>query len=338
MRFFSITLIIVFLVIFICSCGKSNEVVVYASADSIYAKEIISAFEKETGISVKLLTDSESNKGAHFLGRIIEEMDRPVADVYWNNEISRTLILASKGALVLYKSPSAVEIPNLMKEPSGLWTAFSARARVIVYNTELILPEDAPKSILELADPKWASKTVIANPAAGTTASHVAAIFLQLGDEKAAAFFRRLAFGGARMVASNSQVRDFVARGEALVGLTDTDDVWEGIENKKPVAMIYPDQDTFGTLVIPNSAMLIKNGPNPDNGKRFLDYLLSKRVEAMLAKGRARQIPVRGDVQVPEGVLALGKIKPMNITYAAISAKMESASRIVREIFQASGN
>jgi len=323
---------------FLAGCGTKNEVVVYASADYVYAKEIIAAFEKETGITVKPLTDSEANKGAYFLGRIIEEKDRPVADVYWNNEISRTLALASKGALAPYKSPSAAEIPETMKEPSGLWTAFSARARVIVYNTELVKPEDAPKSILELADPKWASKCVMANPSAGTTASHASAIFVQLGDEKATEFFKRLAAGGCRMVASNSQVRDIVARGEALVGLTDTDDVWSGIDNKKPVAMIYPDQDGFGALVIPNSAMLVKNGPNPENGKKFIDFLLSKNVEALLAKGTARQIPVRPDVPVPEGVYALGKIKAMNIQYSAISAKMEFATRVVREIFEGSGN
>jgi iron(III) transport system substrate-binding protein len=252
----------------------------------------------------------------------------------YNNEISRTLKLKDAGVLAPYKSPSAKDIPDNLKDPDGFWTAFSARARVIVYNTNKVKGADIPKSIFDLTNPKWKGKVAFANPAAGTTASHASAIFLHLGEEKAVEFFKKLKKNGARMVRSNSQVRDLVANGSVLLGLTDTDDVWVGIGQKKPVAMVYPDAASFGTLVIPNSAMLIKGGPNPDEAKKFIDFLLSRKTEELLAKGRARQIPVRGGVPVPKGVKTLGEIKAMDLRFERISKKMKHACDKVREIFE----
>lgn len=315
-------------------CTDREELVLYASTDDIYAREIVAAFEKDTGLSVSLVPDSEASKGVGFMRRLQEEKKSPVADVYWNNEISRTLILKKNGVTVPFESPSAKSIPSFLKDENNHWAAFSARARVIVYNTEKLKKEDAPKSILDLTDPKWKDQAVFANPKAGTTASHVSAIYLQLGDEKAEKYFNDLKNNGARMVGSNSQVRDVVARGEAMVGLTDTDDVWVGIDSGKTIDMIYPDQDSFGTLVIPNSVIMIKGCPHPELAKKFIDFLLSEKTEEMLAAGKARQIPVRKGVKVPEGVKTLGEIKAMELSFEKISEKMNQASDAVRKLFE----
>ena len=87
----------------------------------------------------------------------------------------------------------------------------------------------------------------------------------------------------------NSVVRDLVARGDVKVGLTDTDDVNVAIEDGQPIAMVLPDKAGLGVPVMPNMVSLIANGPQPDEGRRFIDYLLSPEVEAQLAQlgGRA---------------------------------------------------
>jgi ABC-type Fe3+ transport system substrate-binding protein len=62
------------------------------------------------------------------------------------------------------------------------------------------------------------------------------------------------------------------------------------------IDMVVPDD----TLLIPNTAALVRNAPHPAEARRFLDFLLRAETEALLAKGRSRQIPVRGDV--PRGL------------------------------------
>ena len=111
-----------------------------------------------------------------------------------------------------------------------LWTGFSARIRVIAYNTKLVKPEEAPRSVFELADMKWREQVAIADPRFGSTSFHVAALYALAGDQKMDDFFRRLKANGVRIVDGNSVVRDLVVRGEVKLGLTDTDDVNVALE------------------------------------------------------------------------------------------------------------
>jgi iron(III) transport system substrate-binding protein len=75
----------------------------------------------------------------------------------------------------------------------------------------------------------------------------------------------------------------------------------------KPVGVVYPDTDGMGTLVIPNCAVLIANGPNPEAGRRFIDYLLRPEIEKSLAESEAAQIPLRSGVPVPVGRMTLDR-------------------------------
>src|SRR5207249_11264893 len=123
------------------------------------------------------------------------------------------------------------------------WTAFAARARVIVVNTNLVPEADRPKSVLDLTDSKWKGRAAIAKPLFGTTATQAAALFEVLGPEAAMAFYRGLKANGVNVVAGNKQVAEGVAKGQFAVGLTDTDDALGEIEAGKPLAMLFPDRD-----------------------------------------------------------------------------------------------
>ena len=101
----------------------------------------------------------------------------------------------------------------------------------------------------------------MADPRFGSTSFHVAALYALAGDEKMDDFFRRLKANGVRIVDGNSVVRDLVARGDAKVGLTDTDDVNVAVENGQPIAMVLPDRNGLGVPVMPNMVSLIANAP-----------------------------------------------------------------------------
>src|SRR5215208_617891 len=221
--------------------GATNEVTIYVSTDRVFSEPILRAYEKKTGVKVNAVYDTEETKSTGLANKLLAEKDNPQADVFWSNEPVRTLILKSRGVLAPYKSPGAEGIPATFRDGEGYWTGFSARMRVIVYNTNLVKPEEAPKSIFDLTDPKWKGQVAIADPRFGSTSFHVAALYAELGDEKADEFFRRLKANDVKIVPGNSVVRDMVARGEVKAGLTDTDDVNVALEDKQPVAMVLPD-------------------------------------------------------------------------------------------------
>jgi iron(III) transport system substrate-binding protein len=211
-------------------------------------------------------------------------------------------------------------------DPDGYWTGFSARIRVIAYNTKLVTAEDAPQSVFDLADPKWKGQVAIADPRFGSTSFHVAALYVAAGDEKMDEFFRRLKTNGVRVVDGNSVVRDLVARGEVKVGLTDTDDVNVAIENGQPVGMVLPDKAGLGVPVMPNMVSLIANAPHSDEGRKVIDYLLSADVERQLAQSEAVQIPLHARVPGPKNIPPIETFKPMTLDYTKAAARVEDVT------------
>lgn len=320
----------------IISCSKSEkEVVVYTSLDQIYSEPIFAEFQKETGIKVKAVYDTEAAKTVGLVNRLIAEKDNPQADVFWNSECVRTIMLKRVGVLQPYNSPSSSDIPAQFKDQELFWTGFAARCRIIVYNTKMVKLEEAPKSIFDLTKPQWQGQVAFANPLFGTSATHVASLFLALGDEKAKKYLQDLKANKAVMVAGNAMVCDQVSAGELKVGLTDTDDVNGAIEDGKPVAMVYPDQGDkdIGTLVIPNTVAMIANCPHSKSAKKFIDYLLSRQVEEKLANSRSVQMPVRSGIATPKNIRTISEIKPMNVNLEKTADQIEKTTKFIQELF-----
>src|SRR5215203_1639962 len=305
--------------------STAREVTVYVSTDRVFSEPILRAYEQQSGVRVNAVYDTEETKSTGLGNKLLAEKNRPQADVFWSNEPVRTLVLKRNGVLAPYKSPGAADIPSAFKDPEGYWTGFSARSRVIVYNTNLVKPEEAPKSVFDLADPKWKGQVAIADPRFGSTSFHVAALYAEVGDERADEFFRGLKANGVKIVPGNSVVRDMVARGEAKVGLTDTDDVNVALEDKQPVAMVFPDGDGMGVPLMPNMVSLVAGAPHMEDGKKLIDYLLSPEVERTLAQSEAVQIPLRAGVEGPKNIPPLSSFKPMTLDYGRAADRVEDA-------------
>lgn len=319
------TLVLAFLV----GCSTRNEeVIVYTSVDSIYAEEIFAAFTRETGIVVRPVYDTEEAKTLGLVHRLMAERGRPQADVFWNGECSRTAMLKREGLLDSYVSPSAAGIPASMRDADGAWTGFGARARVIVYNTERV--KSPPRTLDELTRAEWKGRVAIANPIFGTTAAHAVALAQSRGPEAALRYFAALKDNGIRVVGGNSHVRDLVAGGRCDVGLTDTDDVWIGKARGDKIEMVYPDQDGAGTLVVPNSAALIKGAPHVAQARRFLDFLLRPATEAALARGKSRQMPVRSDVETPADVPRVASLRSLSIDWSSVTTSEDFFAKLRR--------
>ncbi len=317
-----------------CSTDK-NEVVIYCALDRIYAEPILKEFEQETGIKVKSVYDTELTKTVGLVNRIMAEASNPQCDVFWNNEISRTIVLQKKNLISPYISINAIDIPDAYKDPTGNWTGFAARARIIIYNKDKFSNNRLPTSIFDLTDPAWKGKAAIAYPLFGTTATHAAALFEEMGMDSALIFFNKVKENNIAILDGNATVRDRVVAGEFWWGLTDTDDANGAIEDGKNVGIIYPDQNKneLGTLVIPNTIAILKNCPNPKNAQILIDYILRSDTEKILANARSAQIPLRRSILLPEKVMDLKTYKQMEVDFEKVSENMESTAKLLQEIF-----
>jgi iron(III) transport system substrate-binding protein len=284
-------------------CDRRNGpggdvVVVYTSVDDPVARPILQDFTRTTGIRVEIRTDTEANKSAGLAARLEAEKSNPKCDVWWGNEIFRTIRLADAGVLAPYESPSAADVPPLFKDPSHRWAGNGLRARVIgvhVSPGERALSPLPNYSIQDLARPELKGKIAMANPRAGTTSGQVAALYVLWGDEKARGYFRSLRDNGVKVLGGNGDVANEVAKGTVLAGLTDNDDVDNAAREGGKIAALLPDQKTFGTLTIPCTVSLVAGAQHPEAAKKLIDYLLSAQTEKRLIDAKFAGYSVRSE-------------------------------------------
>ena len=308
-------------------CGKPS-VTVYASADQDVAQPVFDRFERETGIHVDAKFDTEATKTTGLANTLRAERSRPRADVFWSNEQAANVALAAEqvtepfrvaGASASASAAASVADawPAQWRDREGRWFAFAGRARVIVYAPDRVaLP---PETWTQLIAPRWRGKIAMADPRFGTTRSHLGAMKAYWDTHAMPGYYEAFAEGLAEnmpriLPSGNAGVIDAVARGEADIGLTDTDDVFAAQARGLKLAMVFPrhasDPGTVGggTLAIPNTVAVVAGCPHPDAARRFVEFMLAPETERELARMPAHHAPLvtakqAGDLEIPDPLM-----------------------------------
>ena len=312
------------------SASSTREVVVYTSVDQVFSEPVFRAFESESGLRVRAVYDTEETKSTGVLNRLIAESQNPQADVFWSGDPVRPFQLVRRGLVERYVSPLAEGLPASARAADGTWTGFAARARVLLVQRAAVPAAELPRSILDLANPRWRGQCAIANPLFGTTTMHVGALFSVWGETRTRAFLDALRANGIRIASSNGEVKRLVVAREVAFGLTDTDDAHEALQEGANVEVVYPDQDELGTLMVPTAVVLLRRAPHPDAARKLIDYLLGPAVERQMAE-RAAHMPLRAGVSTPASVRSAVGLRAMQVDYAQVSAEIESQQRWLRQ-------
>ena len=216
-------------------------------------------FNKQSGIKIRAVYDNEAVKTVGLANRLLAERPHPQCDVFWGNEELRTRQLAAE---------------HVFRETNG-WAAVGYRSRRIVINTNRLSLAAAPRSLLELTNVTWRGKVALAYPQFGTTATHFHALRQHWGDDRWQAWCRGLAANNPLLVDGNSVVVKMVGRGEAWIGMADSDDVAAGQEEGLPLAPLPMSEET---LLIPNTVAVVRGAPHPEAAQRLFDYLQRRDV------------------------------------------------------------
>ena len=305
-------------------------VVVYVSEDQVFSEPILKDFERDTGIRVNAVYDTEETKSTGVMNRLLAEKENPQADVYWANEPMRAEVLKEKGLCQAYDSFNAQDIPANFKDPDHCWTGFSARARVLLCKKGL---QEKPASIFQFTDARWKGKSAIANPLFGTTTTQMAALFVLWGNERTRRFLDQMKENQVKITASNGESNNMVTSGTLDFSLVDSDDAVNSIRQGKPVEMVFPDQgeSQIGTLVLPNVVILIQGAPHLDSAKKLINYLLSSETERKLAFADCAQIPLHPGVEIPKDIPKMETLKVLPMDYAKVAQKLQEIQAILKE-------
>jgi iron(III) transport system substrate-binding protein len=304
------------------------QVVVYTSTDQEYAEVVLKEAEVAIRQKVTAVFDAEASKTVGLERRLVAEKSTPKANLFWNSEFLRTYRLDKQGVL----APTAIDRSSAI--PASVITPHSVgvgiRSRVIAVHTPSVKGADLPKRLEDLADPRFKGKVAIARPLFGTTSTHFAALHAQWGAAKFTTFLQALKKNEVAILPGNGDVRDAVAAGRMVVGLTDTDDAIGAIKRGQPLAMVFPDQQAEGAFGIYMTVALVKGGPNPAGAQKLLEFLVSERTEARLIELGAVQLSVRSNGPVAKEI---GSPRPKLwfMDPAKIDASLEPSVELIRK-------
>jgi len=222
---------------------------------------------------------------------LIAEKAKPVADVTYLGGIAADPAKAA-GVLSPYKPAGWDKIPADLKDPDGHWFTIHSGTLGFFVNTQALGGKPVPQSWQDLLKPEYKGMVGYLDPTSAAVGQlGVMAVNLALGGtyeniDAAIKFFKELAKNQPIVPKQTSYAR--VISGEIPILLDYDFNAYRGqYKDNAPVRFVIPKE---GTLVFPYVMALVKDGPNPDNGKKVLDYVLSDASQKMWGDAYLRPV------------------------------------------------
>ena len=308
------------------AASAEQKLFVYTSMKESMIGDLKTAFVKKHP-DVKV--DFQSAGAGKLMAKIAAEREsgKIMADVLWTSEVPDFYQLKAQGILLPYIPQDIKAILNPLPDYDGSFTAVRLGTLGIAYNTRLI--KEAPKTWADLQKPAFKGAYGIANPAlSGTAYMSVAVLSRAFGWP----YFEALRANGAKMGKGSGQVVDDTASGDLVASLAVDYITLDKVDKGATLALVFPPE----MLVIPSPIAIFRNSPNVEAAKKFVDFVLSKDGQVIIANEGT--LPVRADVKVPERY----KLPPvdeamkraMKIDYKQIMAEKEATIKKFTDIMQ----
>ena len=286
------------------AAGKKEGSVVAASA-SLSGKAAVSAmneFKNQFGISLELFT----GRMAVAQEKIQTEQKSKSYVTDAMDEGGMSIVLLKKagylqniaGSLPALKETDKFPYPIAADPESEVLNIFEIHIFLCV-NTNLVKPEDEPKSFQDLLDPKWKGKIFLTNPLYTTSPEET---MLALTKAKATtglddAYFAKL-YGNSLVGGPGGadEAMDKLVRGEvAIAGLFAGASAFKPIQLGAPIKVLDLKEGTVSKTM---KWGLIKDAPHPNASKVYINWLLSKEGQTLITRETGLE-SVRSDVPSP---------------------------------------
>lgn len=279
----------------------TGEMVLYSSQSLEWSEALIKEFMETTGIKVEIISASTGD----LVARLSAEKDNPQADILWGGVADS--YHAIPDLLEEYVSPEREFIFEQYWDKNNKWHACDVSPNVIIYNTKLVSEEDAPKSWDDLLDPRFRGQIAFVDPAKSSAAfgALMGAVFAKGKDDgKGYEYMGRLIENmDGKFSSGSSAIIKQVADGEHAVGITYEEGALRYMASGADMQLVYPEE---GTNISVGGIGIIKNAPNMDSARKFVDFMIGKEAQIHLTTTNRRSSRI--DVPAPEGLTPLEDI------------------------------
>ncbi|HEX5839808.1 MAG TPA: extracellular solute-binding protein [Anaerolineales bacterium] len=299
------------------SADVSGQLVIYSGRAEPLLQPVIDAFKAKYP-NVEVLLKAGSN--SELANALIEEGANPQADVFITTELFTVQSLAQQGVFQSYLPAGADQLPAEFIGADNLWTGLTRRARVIMYNADLVSQEELPTSIFDLTDPKWKEQIAAAGSTNGSMQAQIAALRQLIGEEETQAWLNGLITNEVTFFGGHTDVRKAVGAGEFKLGLVNHYYYHLQKAEGSNVGIIYPDQGEgqIGLITNATAAAVVNGAPHVDAAQAFMDFLVSPEGQKLFAE-QNYEYPLLPGVELHPDVQPLDEFRfaDVNVVEAA---------------------
>lgn len=285
--------------------GGDKELTVYTARSESLNNAVIQNFEKDTGIKVNVVVAGTGE----VVKRVASEKANPLGDILWAG--SEAMLASKKDLFQEYVSPEDKNMMPEFRNTTKFFTPAFSDPTVMIVNTDMT-KDMKIEGFADLLNPALKGKIAFGDPVNSSSAFQSLVVMLyDMGNgepfsEGAWNYVDKfLAQLQGKMANSSSQVYKGVAGGEYAVGLTWEDPAASLVKSGAHVKAVFPKE---GALYAPQSVQIIKNCKHPENAKKFIDYMLSEKIQNLVGTTLTVR-PLRQGAKLADYMTPADKIK-----------------------------
>jgi iron(III) transport system substrate-binding protein len=298
--------------------GSGQSITLYSGQHEQTTDGLVSAFEKQTGITVNVRNDDEDT----LANLIAVQGSHSPADVFYTENSPALEFLQEKGLLAPVTASTLARIPAKYDSPAGDWVGVSARVSVIIYNPSLIAKSQLPTSVMQLADPRYQGKLAFA---AGETDFQpiVTSVIRSYGQAAALRWLQGIKTNAAsHIVPDNETIADEVNRGQVAFGVINQY-YWYRLQAEVGAAGMHSQITHFaphdpGYVIDVSGAAVLKSSQHQAAAQKFLAFLVSQQGQDIIARAagneQSYEYPLASGVTTSAPETPFAQLQPYPIT------------------------
>ncbi len=308
----------------LAACGGSSgsadpSITLYSGQHEQTTNNLVTAFEKKTGITVNVRSDDEDT----LADQIALQGSHSPADVFYTENSPPLESLQEKGLLARLPQSTLADTPAMYSSPQDDWVGVSARVSVLIYNPSLISASQLPTQLRQLADPRYQGKLAIA-PQETDFQPIVTAYLKAYGRPATISWLKAVkANGAAHTYADNETIADEVNRGAVAFGIVNQY-YWYRMQAEIGPANTHARITHFaphdpGYVVDVSGAAVLKSSSHQAAAQKFVAFLVSKQGQEIIAspsKSLSFEYPIASGVTTLSPETPFAQLQPYPITIA----------------------
>ena len=287
------------------SAQGATELMIYSGRNENLVGPLLARYQEVSGVTVNVRYGGTAELAA----TILEEGQNSPADVFFGQDAGALGALAQAGRFVQLPAAILDRVDPRFRSGDDNWVGASGRARVFVYNTEMLSEEELPDDIWALTDPKWKGMIGWA-PTNGSFQAFVTAVRHLEGEERAQAWLEAMIANDVQVYPKNTPIVEATGRGEVVLGLVNHYYLYRFLAEDPDFQAKnhHPAAGDAGAMINVAGVGILDTAKDQAAAEAFVAFLLSEEAQTYFSEETNEYPLAAGVAATAEGLLPLADV------------------------------